>query len=141
MNLIAWRNEFTIGLPDVDHEHREMIAMINALHESLGPVADVERIVAALGEIHARITAHFALEEREMRNLRYAYASQHKQDHERLLDDILDIIDSVESAADYDPEALGERLSKWFTEHFRTHDSRLHRWLASQGPATSQPPA
>ena len=130
MSLIAWRDEFTIGLPDVDHEHRELITMINTLHDSLGPVADVGKIVAALGEIHARIAAHFALEEREMRCLHYVFVAEHKDDHERLLDDILDIIDAVESPRDYDPDALGRRLSKWFTEHFRSHDARLHRWLA-----------
>ena len=132
MNLIAWREEFTIGLPDVDHEHRELIAMINALHESLGPDADAAQIVEALGEIHARIAAHFALEEREMRQLKYDSIAEHKDDHERLLDDILDIIDTVESPAAYDPEALGERLSRWFSDHFRTHDLRLHRWLAGR---------
>jgi hemerythrin len=133
VSLIAWRDDFTIGLPDVDHEHRELITMINALLESLGPVADVERVVAALGEIHSRIAAHFALEEREMRRLNYVSTAEHKDDHERLLDDILDIMDTVESPADYDPEALGRRLSKWFSEHFRTHDARLHRWLVGRG--------
>jgi hemerythrin len=132
VSLIAWRDEFTIGLPDVDHEHRELIAMINSVHESLGPAADTEKVVAALGEIHARIAAHFALEEREMRKLDYISVTEHKDDHERLLDDILDIIDTVESPADYDPEALGRRLSKWFTEHFRTQDARLHRWLVGR---------
>ena len=132
MSLIAWREEFTIGLPDVDHEHRELIAMINALHESLGPAADVERIIAALGEIQARIAAHFALEEREMRRLNYISVTEHKDDHERLLDDIMDIMAAVESPADYDPEAFGRRLSRWFTDHFRTHDARLHRWLVGQ---------
>lgn len=131
-SLIEWRDEFSIGLPDVDHEHREMIAMINSLHQSLGPVADVERIVAALGEIHARIAAHFALEEREMHRLDYIAFSDHKEDHERLLDDILDIMDSVCAPADYDPELLGRRLSRWFSEHFRTHDARLHRWLVGR---------
>ena len=129
MTLIAWREEFTIGLPDVDHEHREMISMINALLETLGPDTGVQRIVTALGEIHARIALHFALEEREMHRLHYTAVVEHKDDHERLLDDILDIIDSVESPRDYDPRALGDRLSRWFTGHFRTHDARLHRWL------------
>ena len=132
MSQIAWRDEFTIGLPDVDHEHREMIAMINGLLESLDPHTGVPQIVAALGEIHARIAAHFALEEREMRRLRYASVAEHKDDHERLLDDILDIIDTVESPRDCDPDTLGRRLSKWFAEHFRSHDARLHRWLASR---------
>ena len=67
-----------------------------------------------------------------MRRLRYAAVAEHKDDHERLLDDILDIIDTVESPRDYGPDTLGRRLSKWFTEHFRTHDARLHRWLASR---------
>ena len=132
MSLIEWRDEFSIGLPDVDHEHREMISMINALHESLGPAPDAGRVVAALGEIHARIAAHFALEEREMQKLDYIAYSDHKEDHERLLDEILDIMDMVEAVAGYDPALLGRRLSKWFTEHFRTHDARLHRWLAGR---------
>ena len=132
MSLIVWREDFTIGLPDVDLEHRELIKMINTLHGSLKPDADVARIVEALGEIHARIAAHFALEEREMRRLNYISAAEHKDDHERLLDDILDIMDSVESPTDYDAEALGRRLSKWFSEHFRTFDSRLHRWLVGR---------
>ena len=41
-------------------------------------------------------------------------------------------MDSVEFPTDYDRQALGWRLSKWFTEHFRTHDARLNRWLASR---------
>jgi hemerythrin-like metal-binding protein len=132
VGLIEWRDEFSIGLPDVDHEHREMISMINALHESLGPAVDGDRVVAALGEIHARIAAHFALEEREMHRLDYIAFLDHKADHERLLDDILDIMDSVEATAGYDPVKFGRRLSKWFTEHFRTHDARLHRWLVGR---------
>lgn len=132
LSLIEWRDEFSIGLPDVDHEHREMISMINALHESLGPAADTGRIVAALGEIHARIALHFALEEREMHKLGYISYSDHKEDHERLLDDILDIMDSVETEVGYDQVKFGRRLAKWFTEHFRTHDARLHRWLAGR---------
>ena len=65
MTLIAWRDEYSVGLPDVDHEHRVLIAMINELAEALGPETPHARIVGALGEICSRIAAHFALEERE----------------------------------------------------------------------------
>jgi hemerythrin len=129
MSPIAWRDEFEIGLPDVDHEHREMIAMIDRLLASLGPETGVGDILSALGEIHAWIGAHFALEEREMRRLKYIAIGLHKSDHERLLDDILEIMADVESPADYRSAGLEQRLTHWFTEHFRTHDARLHRWL------------
>ena len=40
MSPITWRDEYSVGLPDVDHEHRELIAMINELAASLGPGSD-----------------------------------------------------------------------------------------------------
>jgi hemerythrin len=126
---IAWRDEYSVGLPDVDHEHRVLIAMINELAESLGPGAPTARVVGALGEICSRIAAHFALEEREMRSLKYVGLGEHKRDHERLLEDILDIMADVDAPGSYDPALLEQRLSSWFTEHFRTHDARLHHWL------------
>jgi hemerythrin len=129
---IAWRDEFAIGLADVDHEHRELIGMINELLESLGPGTGTARIVAALGEIHARIAAHFALEEREMRRLHYIAIGAHKSDHERLLDDILDIMADVELREGYDRGVFEGRLTSWFTEHFRTHDAFLHHWLTGR---------
>lgn len=132
MTSITWRDEYSVGLPDVDHEHRVLIAMINELAGSLGPETPRERIVGALGEICARIAAHFALEEREMRSLRYIGLAEHKRDHERLLEDILDIMADVEAPEDYEPAVLEKRLSVWFTEHFRTHDARLHHWLAAR---------
>jgi hemerythrin len=53
----------------------------------------------------------------------------HKTDHERLLDEIRDIMDNVEDDQDIDDEALGARLETWFARHFETHDARLHRQL------------
>lgn len=129
MSPIAWRDEYSVGLPDVDHEHRMLISMINEVAAALGPGSPRARITAALGEICARIAAHFALEEREMRALGYAGLGDHKREHERLLEDILDIMADVESPRGYDPALLERRLDSWFTEHFRTQDARLHHWL------------
>ena len=30
MPLIEWQDEFKIGIPSIDHEHQELIALINA---------------------------------------------------------------------------------------------------------------
>ena len=132
MTPIAWRDEYSVGLPDVDHEHRVLIAMIDEVVGALGPQTPHARIASALGEICARIAAHFALEEREMRSLGYFALGEHKNDHERLLDDILDILGDVELRRGYDPALLERRLSSWFTDHFRTHDARLHHWLVGR---------
>jgi hemerythrin len=132
MSLIEWRDEFSIGLPEVDFEHRALIADINQLHGEIGADASATGVAGRLGQIQAAIAAHFALEEKSMAALRYDGYAAHKSDHERLLDEILDIQDGVLAAGQYDPDALAGSLSRWFGEHFRTHDSQLHRWLVAR---------
>ena len=131
-NLIEWRDEFRIGLPEVDEEHRLLIDAINQLHRELVVGAALVRVTGAIGDIHAAIASHFALEEKEMAALRYDGFVAHKTDHERLLDEILDILDEVVATGRYEPAALSARLSAWFVEHFRTQDARLHRWLVKR---------
>ena len=128
MTLIKWQQKFVIGIPDVDHEHRSMIDLINTLHADLSKSAPREEISEFLAEIDTRISAHFALEETVMRDLNYDGYDDHKVDHERLLDDIREIMDNYENDAYFDyEETLSRHLKAWFLNHFATHDARLHR--------------
>jgi hemerythrin len=129
MSLITWKDEFSVGVDAVDHEHRELIQLINGLDADMLEYATKDTVVRALGEIYARISAHFALEEKIMRSASYSGYATHKQDHELLLDELADIVDSVDDAGRYDREALARSLENWFSEHFRTHDARLHNEL------------
>ena len=129
MTLLEWRDEFRIGIEEVDHEHQELIGLINALHAALGDDRSSERVEGFLGEIFASISAHFALEEKVMRARHYDALAAHKADHERLLDDLRDLMDEQAGGAILDEERFGARLAEWFAGHFRTHDARLHRFL------------
>jgi hemerythrin len=131
--LIEWRDDFSVGLPEVDHEHREMIAMINALQLEAAGGAGIASVLAALGEIHARISAHFALEEKCMTSLGYEGYPEHKADHERLLDDIRDIMEEVSTTGHFDPAVLGLRLADWFVGHFSSLDARFHHRSGARG--------
>lgn len=126
MSLITWRDEFNLGVESVDVEHRELIKLINDLDSAMQRDATQDTIVEALGEIYARIAAHFALEEKIMRDAHYISYRPHKQDHEILLDELLEVIDSVDEEGGYDRDALSRDLDTWFSDHFRTHDAKLH---------------
>lgn len=130
MSLIEWKDEFSVGVAAVDHEHRELIALINELHDMLGTGATGEQVVETLGEIFAQISAHFALEEKIMRETEYDGYSAHKLDHEALLDELRDIMDRVEFEGRFDEDRLSREMEHWFSEHFRTHDAKLHRELS-----------
>lgn len=130
MILIEWKSEFSTGIPALDHEHRELIGLLNQVYDRLKSTGGGDAIGSFLGEIHAQILAHFALEEAIMRRERYKDYRPHKEDHERLLDEIREIMDGCEGGASAGVgAALAPRLERWFVQHFRTHDARLHRIL------------
>jgi hemerythrin len=130
MALIEWRDEFDTGVAEVDHEHRELVGLINELHDQLAAGAEKDTVGRFLGEVFARISAHFALEETVMRKHRYDEYAEHKADHEKLLDDLRDIMDDHEADAYFDyQEALAAAVRDWFVNHFKTKDARLHRKL------------
>jgi hemerythrin len=127
MSLISWRKEFSVGVVEVDYEHQELIDLINELHRSVQEGVTRDQVVGGLGDIYAQIAAHFALEEKVMQDTHYPAFIEHKADHEALLDDLRDIMDEVEDDGEFDEGRLSVDLDRWFGEHFRTHDSKLHQ--------------
>jgi len=128
MSLIEWRKEFETGIAEVDHEHRELVDLINALHAEIEKGGVRENVSAFLGEVFARIAAHFALEETVMRKHRYDEYAEHKADHERLLDELRDIMDQHDDEGHFNDasQALATTVRDWFVNHFKTRDARLH---------------
>jgi hemerythrin len=52
-------------------------------------------------------------------------------DHERLLDDLRDLMDEQADGTPLDEEQFAARLAQWFSGHFQTHDAGLHRFLGA----------
>ena len=138
MSLLDWKSEFSVGIESVDFEHRKMIAMINELYDELMQHRDADSIEQFLGDIHAAISAHFALEERMMREAGYVEFEAHKDDHEELLDQIRGMMEEFHADPNNGFALLGASLADWFQVHFASYDARLHGQL--DGIEESQDP-
>jgi len=129
MQLLQWKPSFTLGIASVDTEHRDMINTINSVYATLEDEHSEQEVNRVLGEIHAQISAHFALEERLMRTAGYTEYAEHKNSHEQLLDQIRDLMDSFSADPVAGRTLLQDSLSSWFGLHFATFDARLHLHL------------
>ncbi len=129
MSLIEWKDSYSIGIPAVDYEHQALILLINELHDDLMQRGTNQRTQQFFGELFARVSAHFALEEGVMRDLGFDEYQSHKEEHETLLDGIRDMMDLAEQQGSCEEQRLSEMLDTWFSEHFRNQDARLHRFL------------
>ena len=129
MALLEWRPEFSVGDPAVDHEHRELIDLVNSTAGAIETGRAQTEIDQAFGDLLRGISAHFAHEEHQMRAAGYDQINVHKEDHERLIDALRDIMDAGAQEPERSATRLVEVLGDWFTGHFSSHDARLHHKL------------
>ena len=129
-STIEWRPEFETGNAAIDHEHRAMVDRINEFLSAAQSGMKPEQALELLAEILAWIAAHFALEEVMMRDHNYDLYDEHKDDHEKLLDDLRDIMDDMEANGYSGNEhQIQQQLTDWFINHFKNQDARLHSVL------------
>lgn len=125
--MLQWKDEFSVGDPAIDFEHRELIDAINEICDSLQrdktQATDIQDMLAG---VYSTVAAHFALEETTMQRHGYAEYEAHKQDHEKLLDEISELEEEFVKDSERGYQLLNERLSNWFAIHFSTFDARLH---------------
>lgn len=129
MGPLEWKDSFSVGIPAVDHEHQELIDLVNRLQETLAGGSAVDAVEQKFGDLFRAISAHFALEERFMREHGYDQTDQHKADHERLLDELRDLMDDYREGGSDPAGRMSEGITAWFVNHFKTHDARLHSRL------------
>ena len=129
MKYLKWSDQYSVGVDSVDYEHQNLMDMINAIYAELEDQRDIAEIEKTVSDVHAEISAHFALEERLMRNAGYEEYEAHKDDHEELLDQIRDMMDAIDDDPGPALDVLSEKLSDWFSGHFASFDARLHSKL------------
>ena len=129
---IIWSDGFLIGIEELDYEHRSLIEEINKLHRELIEVVDMDRIGETLGNIHARMQAHFALEEHVMVSCEYPHYPEHKAEHDRLLDEYTEhMIKFKKSQTLGDRKAMEDMLRLWIVNHILTSDKKMSLMVMS----------
>lgn len=135
MALIQWDETFELGIPELDHELRELVDLINLLSSRLSEDASELEICEILADLQVAATVHFALEESVMRDHGYNGIAAHKAEHELLLDRILDVMDGRRLGT-YQPceSDRAHQLRDWLVAHIHSADARFrHALRAASG--------
>lgn len=124
--LFKWDNSFLIGIEELDYEHKALIDDINRLHNVLAGHDEKSEIEKCLGDIHARMQAHFALEERVMKEGKYEHFEEHKSSHDALLDTYTEhMMRFLNDIDGYAIRTIEDFLKDWVIDHILTSDKKM----------------
>jgi hemerythrin-like metal-binding protein len=121
-----WDDSFLIGIEELDYEHRILIEDINRLHTELARHEEKSEIERCLGDIHARMQTHFALEERVMKERDYRFFDEHKREHDKLLDNYTEhMVRFLNEPGLALSGPIEVYLKHWMVDHILTSDKEM----------------
>lgn len=133
MDIINWREEFSVGVAEMDRQHRKLLAMINRLIAEQKVLTDPKTIADLLTGMTDYADEHFRAEEFLMAEYDYDRKTEQEEAH-------LEFIAKTQSfcsAADMGPNILSEALlgflGTWLVAHILTEDMQYKAFFKSKG--------
>lgn len=134
MPLIVWSDILSVGIKEIDAEHKELVRITNHLCDAISADHGQEALGKTLTDLVAYTQSHFAHEERLFAKTNYPDAEAHKKEHEMLTRQVIDIQRrfNEEATAALSLEVMGF-LREWLITHIQGSDMKYAPHLKSQG--------
>ena len=133
MEIINWRDEFSVGVAEMDRQHQKLLAMINRLISEQKVLTNPQTIANLLTAMTDYADDHFRAEEFLMAEYDYERKSEQEAAHRAFIEKTR----SFYTAADIGPnilsEALLDYLSTWLVRHILTEDMQYKTFFQSKG--------
>lgn len=126
MDRIEWRQEMEVGHLDIDLQHRQMIAVFNALQDAVYGARRRKAVTMLLDELLRAAKENFATEEAMMDALPpNAELDVHRGIHRGLLRELQDLRDELDSRSAPADAKTVNFLRKWLVDHMLHTDRDL----------------
>lgn len=133
MALLEWSPEYSVNVSQMDEQHRNLITMINQLHESISNGTGNETIKPVLDELLDYTAYHFITEEKLLEQHGYYGLRQQKKEHETLTWRVLDLRSRYEAGEGVEPMEVLGFLTEWLKNHLLVSDKEYGAFLNSKG--------
>ncbi len=128
MPYLEWKDSLSVGIRNIDEQHRQLVDMVNELHdeaETSGRHCPAPELVARL---KAYAAEHFHIEEGYMQAFAYPDFEAHRLEHEGFLSAIHGF-EAACTAGQADPREVLEFLKQWLVQHITDVDVQMGRFL------------
>ena len=127
--MIAWKDDFLVGIDEIDEQHKKLFAIANRAYELLNNdlyVDKYDRIVSIIEELKDYTVFHFTFEEEYMMKIKYKKFFTQKIQHESFMKKINEInLNEIDSNQDKSLLELLDFINNWISNHILIMDKQI----------------
>lgn len=135
--VMEWNESLSMGVPEIDREHRNFIKLVNALYEAILKHMDQAEIMRRMQGIVADTEEHFEHEEAMFREWGYPGTDEHVEKHRVLLDELRGIMGRIKgSLPEHELVAAGLKIKELLLDHLLLEDMKYRDYRLAQQPSS-----
>jgi hemerythrin len=131
--FIEWDRRYSVGIPKIDEQHKELVRLTNELYDSC--MGDDEEMTArfksTLSSLVHYVSEHFGAEERLLQRVNYPHYLDHKREHEGFVRKMLDYAKLFRDGKSFVPNNFVRFLKDWILSHIAVSDKQYSEYLLS----------
>ena len=138
MSQIQWDEKLSVGIREIDDQHKELIKMINRLDEAVADGSWTKKVVTlsdVLLEMVAYLDYHFSTEEKYMIEYDYPDYDDHRDAHLTFVRDVTDFTEAFRNGKKGLSVEILDYLKEWYLSHITSVDAKYGSYLRDRGLA------
>ena len=129
MAILSWNDQYLIGQPIIDEEHKNLFRLINDFHTHWSEKRDRQEIARVLNQLIQYGELHFQHEESIMAEEAYPEFESHRKIHERLIDEIFKLNEELAGRSPLLERDMARFLKQWLVDHIVHNDYAFRNFL------------
>ncbi len=120
--LFPWTPKLSLGIDKIDEQHKELVRLINRLHRAMKLKAGIRQAGDILDKLAEYTVYHFSFEEKLFDKHGYPQSDEHKEDHRKLLESVVNFQKDFKSGKAGLTMELMLFLTNWLKNHIMKTD-------------------
>lgn len=129
MKPLEWSPRLTLGLEQIDEQHKWLIRLVNRLQQAVEDKASPDELLRVFEEMLDYARTHFRDEEQYMRDMGYPDGDDHAAQHRALTDEIAHLHRNLAAGEYVTATAAYELMKHWLVKHIIGHDLDIARYI------------
>ncbi len=133
MEIIIWRDEFSVGVAEMDQQHKKLLAMINRLIAEQKKLTDQKTIANLLTDMTDYADEHFRAEEFLMAEYDYDRKTEQEDQHKAFIEKTQSFCLAGNVGPNILSEALLDYLGTYLIGHILKEDMQYKHFFNKKG--------
>jgi hemerythrin-like metal-binding protein len=132
MSFVSWSDELSVGIDEIDQQHRQFIDIINELHLAMKSGKTQDVLPTILKKLSNYAVFHFTHEEGIMHSYHYPESSGHKLIHDKFTKEIHKLSEDLINQKTLLSMDVMKSLKDWLVAHIMGQDKKYGDYIKKQ---------